>query len=217
MTRSKKTPDEPKPDLFAQLRAAQAEEAKLHENAYDLAVNALAADPNALSLEEMQEILRQSGFSLDDLERHVAAVRPLVTGADRAIREEIEAAQAEIQAIGEARTAINARLAGRLPDDATLREREALMRRHDQANRRIRTANAKLRELEWTRAALLAELRGEPAPQPTAAPTPEFRYEHTNAPQSSRPPGWDEFDKAYVKKYDERGVVSYYKNGVKIA
>lgn len=212
MARKQSQPNSPE-DFFAKLRAAEEAEVELPAEAYNLAVNALAADPNALDFEEMQRILKESGKTTADLERHVKLIRPFVTGAAQRAEAEIAEAQAEVEAVGAERTAINRRLGTKLPSAEDSKQFEALSRRLAQAHRRMKAANAKLAEIEHDRAALVAEIRGEELPSEPVAPTPTC--EVTVTPSQTLPPkGYDAYDKAWCKKYDERGVVRYYRNGV---
>jgi hypothetical protein len=216
MTRTNKKPTPEPTDLFARIRTAEAEEAKLPAEAYDLAVNALAADPNALEFEEVQRILKASGHTTADLERHIAVLRPFATGRDRDAREEIADAQAEVEAVGAERTALNKRIGTKLPTAEEGKQFEALSRRLAQAHRRIKAANAKLGEIERNRAALVAEIRGEELPSAPVVPTPEFTFEAT--PTQSKPPaGYDPYDRRWRKVYDPKGNLSYEFNGNRVS
>jgi len=217
MTRTKKTnPDQP--DIFAQLRAAEAEEFEVTADSYNVMVSVLAADPNALDIDEVQRVCLASGKSASDLERHVRMIRPFATGQARRAEEEIESAQAEVGEIGEARQALRAALNGKLPDEATTRKFDALSRRLAQVLARIKAARKQLVEFENNQAALRAELRGEPVPEPVKAAPPTPTVEVTSTPsQTSRPAKYDQYDPNWQMHWGPGGIVYYTFKGQRVS
>lgn len=214
MTRSKKTPtNADQPNLFEQLRVAEQEERQLPADALNLIVNALARDPEAeLDFDDVRRALKDNGKTVADLERMVQAVRPLATGLARVAQEKIDAAQAEVTEIGSAREALTAALNGKLPDEATKREFGALSRRLSQAHARIKAARKQLADFNHRQACIIAELRGEAAPErEKARATAQPIVEVVATPsQTKRPAKYDPYDPHWQMCRSPNGGPVYY-------